>query len=212
MNTYRLSASKRRTSIVVAVFALLVATSAIAAPGAHGPGGEHLDGPATASAGASRPRVEAKSEAFELVADLRPAELVILIDRYATNEPVLGAQLEVESGAHKALAAYRAEQGDYVVTDAAMLKALASPGEHALVFTLVAGADADLLDATLVSRSTGTAAGSGRSQGADDHGHGWERAAWIGGAVLALGLLSGAAWWRQRRREGTATIAAGVQA
>lgn len=217
MNTYRLAASKRCTSIVIALCTLLVATSApsaIAAPGAHGPGGEHLDGPATASVGSSRPRVEAKSEAFELVADLRPAKLVILVDRYATNEPVLGAQLEVESGAHKAVAAYRAEQGDYVVTDAAMLKALASPGEHALVFMLVAGADADLLDGTLVSRATGTAAGSGHSQDADDHGHGHglERAAWIGGGVLALGVLSGAAWWRQRRREGAATIAPGVQA
>ena len=213
MNTYRLAASKRSTSIVIALCALLVATSApsaIAAPGAHGPGGEHLDGPATASVGSSRSRVEAKSEAFELVANLRPTELVILIDRYATNEPVLGAQLEVESGAHKAVAAYRAAQGDYVVTDAAMLKALASPGEHAVVFTLVAGADADLLDGTLVSRSAVTAAGSGH--GPDEHGHGLERTAWIGGAVLALGLLSGAAWWRQRRREGAATNAAGVQA
>ena len=82
------------------------------------------------------------------------------------------------------------------------------------MFTLVAGADADLLDGTLVSRSTGTAARSGHSQDADDlgHGHGLERAAWIGGGALALGVLSGAAWWRQRRREGTATIAAGVQA
>ena len=32
-----------------------------------------------------------------------------------------------------------------------MLKALAAPGEHALVFTLVAGQDSDLLDGTLVS-------------------------------------------------------------
>ena len=63
---------------------------------------------------------------------------------------MLNAKLEVESGSLKAAAAFRAEAGDYVVTDAALLKALAAPGEHALVFTLVAGKDSDLLDGTLV--------------------------------------------------------------
>ena len=96
------------------------------------------------------PRVEAKSELFELVANLKPGELSILVDRYETNEPVLGAQLEVESGSLKAIAAFRADKGDYVVTDAALLKALAAPGEHALVFTLMAGKDSDLLDGTLL--------------------------------------------------------------
>ena len=78
-------------------------------------------------AASSLPRVEAKSEAFELVAELRAGELAILVDRYESNEPVLGAKLEVESGSLKAVAAFRAEQGDYVVTDAAMLNVLAAP-------------------------------------------------------------------------------------
>lgn len=188
---------------------LLVATpSAMAGPGAHGPNGEHLDGPTPMRAASALPRVEAKSESFELVAELRPSELAIVVDRFESNEPVLGAQLEVESGSLKAVAAFRAEQGDYAVTDAAMLKALAAPGEHGLVFTLVAGKDSDLLDGALVGSAGGLVTATakndhGHAPGGDDHGHDHEleRAAWIGAGVAALGLISGIAWWRQRRRD-----------
>ena len=196
--------------IAAALSALLLVatTSALAGPGAHGPNGEHLDSPATMRAASALPRVEATSEAFELVAELRPSELVIVVDRYETNEPVLGAKLEVESGSLKAVAAFRAEQGDYVMTDAAILKALAAPGEHGLVFTLVAGNDSDLLDGTLVGSAGGvvtTAAKNahGHAHSGDERGHDHEleRAAWIGAGVAALGLIGGIAWWRQRRRD-----------
>ena len=190
---------------------LLVNLPAAAGPGAHGPNGEHLDAPTTARAVSALPRVEAHTEAFELVAELRVSELVILVDRYESNEPVLGAKLEVETGALKAVAAFRAEQGDYAVTDAAMLTALANSGEHGLVFTLVAGSDSDLLDGTLVvaakSPAGATAGGDhGHAHGSDGghgHAHGLERAAWIGAGVAALGLVGGIAWWRQRRRPAT---------
>jgi len=208
MNTHS-SHPARRPLPALALAAILLCGSApvLAAPGAHGPNGEHLDAPATMRAASALPRVEAKSEAFELVAELRASELTILVDRYESNEPVLGAKLEVESGAFKATAAFRAEQGDYVVTDAAMLKALAAPGEHGLVFTLVAGKDSDLLDGTLVGSAARAAASAkddhGHAHGGDDHGHDHEleRAAWIGAGVAALGLIGGIALWRQRRSE-----------
>jgi hypothetical protein len=200
----------RRPLFALALTALLVCgnTLVLAAPGAHGPNGEHLDGPTTMRVASSLPRVEAKSESFEMVAELRASELAIFVDRYESNEPVLGAKLEVESGPLKAVAAFRAEQGDYVVTDPAMLKALAAPGEHGLVFTLVAGTDSDLLDGTLVGPASRAAAAAakddhGHAHGGDDHGHDHEleRAAWIGAGIAALGLMGGIAWWRQRRRE-----------
>jgi leucyl-tRNA synthetase len=87
--------------------------------------------------------------------------------------------------------------------DAALLKALAAPGEHGMVFTLVAGKDSDLLDGTLVTAAGGGAAGArNSSHGNDDHGHdhALERATWIGTGVAALGLMGGIAWWRQRRQ------------
>jgi len=194
-------------AVAAAVTMLLTLnTAALAAPGAHGPNGEHLDAPTTTYAASTLPRVEAKSEVFELVAELRATELVIVVDRYETNEPVLGAKLDVESGGAKAVATFRPEQGDYAVTDAAFLKTLAAPGEHGLVFTLVAGSESDLLDGTLVAQtgSAGKAAAAddhGHSHDGDDHGHDHdlERAVWIGGGIAALGLLGGVAWWRQRR-------------
>ncbi len=215
MNAFPQRRTQRHLPAVVLSALLLAAFTpafapAFAAPGAHGPDGEHLDSPTAVRAASALPRIEASSEDFELVAELRTGEMAIVVDRYATNEPVLGAKLEVESGPLKAIAAFRAEQGDYLVTDAALLKALAAPGEHGLVFTLVVGPDSDLLDGKLVNAAGGAAAAAvkddhGHAHGGDDHGHGHdhelERAAWIGAGVAALGLIGGIAWWRQRRRE-----------
>ncbi|MBC7942538.1 MAG: hypothetical protein H7Z19_22770 [Chitinophagaceae bacterium] len=188
---------------------LLVAPTSMAAPGAHGPNGEHLDGPTSMRAASALPRVEAQSEAFELVATLYGSALSVLIDRFETNEPVLNAQLEVETGGVKAKATFHADQGDYAIDDPKLLALLRTPGEHGLVFTLVAGKDSDLLDGTLVTAGGGAAAlaaknDHGHAHSTDDHGHGHgdelERAAWIGAGVAALGLIGGIAWWRQRRR------------
>jgi hypothetical protein len=195
-----------RTSLAAALGLLLTLNPALAAPGAHGPNGEHLDAPAAAAgAGPALPRVDAQTDAFELVATLHAGELSVLIDRFATNEPVLGASLEVESGGLKAKATFHADQGDYAVDDAKLLALLRQPGEHALVFTLVAGTDSDLLDGTLKTTAGATAAG-GHGHDHDDHGHGHdhtlERAAWIGGGVAALGLLGAVLWRRQRNARG----------
>lgn len=193
---------------------LAAATVAPAAPGAHGPNGEHLDAPAAAGAAGSSalPRVEAHSDDFELVATLHAAALSVLVDRYASNEPVLNAVLEVESGGIKSRATFDADQGDYAFDDAKLLALLRTPGEHALVFTLVAGQDNDLLDATLVTPATGARSVQGDHAHADDehgHDHGLERAAWAGAGIVALGLAGGTAWWRQRRRN-AATVQGGL--
>jgi hypothetical protein len=177
-----------------------------AGPGAHGPGGEHLDAPpATASAGTAAPRLEAQTELFELVARLDGGELSILVDRFATNEPVLNASVEVESGGLKAKATFHADHGDYAVDDAVLLKRLSTAGEHALVITVQAGAEADLLDGTLVVGAAPTANAHGHGpDAAHDHdhdsGHAVERALWIGGAVLLAVVAATAVMWRQRRR------------
>jgi hypothetical protein len=210
MNTPRTCHRSRFGLTAAIALALLLAIRPTSAgPGAHGPDGEHLDAPPAMRSAAAQPRLEAHTEAFELVAELRPGELAILVDRYASNEPVLGATLEVESGAFKATAAFRADQGDYVVTDAALLKALAAPGEHGMVFTLMAGPDSDLLDGTLVSdagRAANAAGSDGQGHGHDDehgpgHSHALERTVWIGAGIAALGLIGGIAWWRRRRGE-----------
>jgi hypothetical protein len=169
--------------------ALFVAC-AFAGPGAHGPGGEHLDARAPVlSAGHGVPRVEAASELFELVARLEGGVLSILVDRYDTSEPVLDAAVEVESGALKAKARFRREHGDYAVEDPALARLLASPGSHPLVFSVTAGKDGDLLDGSM--RVAPPAGASG----------GWPYAtiaAWLlGGAIVSFGAA--ALYFRSRR-------------
>mgnify|MGYP001307810899 CR=1 FL=1 len=167
--------------------ALLVLAPAHAGPGAHGPNGEHLDGPATAAPTGSLPRLEAKSEAFELVATLSATELSIFIDRFATNEPVLKATVEVETDGLKAIATMHADHGDYTMADAAMLKRLSTPGSHALVFTVTAGDEADLLEGALVTPQPAAAGAAGLPTGAI-----------AAAAVAALAVGSLAFAWRRR--------------
>jgi hypothetical protein len=165
---------------------LLAGATAFAAPGAHGPNGEHLDAPAASgSAAHAAPRFEAQSDMFEVVGRLQGGELSMLINRFATNEPVLDAKVEIESGTLKAQAKFHADLGDYAVDDAAMLKALAAPGDHPLVITVLAGSDADLLDGTLSVTAP-----------LDDHGHGLPDWAW-GVLVLAF-LLAGGTYYKRK--------------
>ncbi len=172
-----------------ALIALFIAPAAPAgaAPGAHGAGGEHLDAAAQAGGAAVRPRLETKTELFELVATLGGGELSIMIDRFDTNEPVLHAKVEVESGALKARATFHADMGDYAVEDPAFLKALAVPGAHAIVFTVRAGQtgqESDLLEGTL------TVAPATPAHAERDAGHHLlPGGLWYLAGVLAVGLF-----------------------
>lgn len=129
--------------------ALLLALPAQASPGAHGPNGEHLDGPAATTTSGSAPRVETFTELFELVGHLSGGELSILIDRYDSNDPVLNGKLEVQYQNLKAAATFHSDIGDYAVDDPAMLAALSKPGKHQLLFTFTAGDESDLIEGTL---------------------------------------------------------------
>lgn len=170
----------------------LFLSAALASPGAHGPNGEHLDAPGGAHVhGTDGPRIEAFSESFELVGRLQGEELSIYIDRYDTNEPVLGGALEVEFGAMKAPARFHADHGDYALDDKAFLKALAAPGKHALMFTLTAGAENDLLEGVLEVKPLAHA---------DTHDTGHSRAGWIAGGALLAAALAALIIMRSRRK------------
>jgi hypothetical protein len=139
--------------VLLLAFFLFLMKPVAAGPGAHGPDGQHLDAPQNTGLKSSAPRMEATSELFELVATLRAGELSILIDQFATNEPVLNATVEVQLGPLKAKASFHTDHGDYAVDDPAMLKALSTSGPHALVFTIINGNDGDLLEGTIVTAS-----------------------------------------------------------
>ncbi|HEY1128047.1 MAG TPA: hypothetical protein VGF12_01465 [Roseateles sp.] len=170
---------------------LLPLCLAIASPGAHGPNGEHLDGPAAVSAGSGLPRIEAHSEQFEIVGRLDASSLVLYVSRYETNEAVLGAQLDVELGNLKARTAFEAEPGSYRLSDKKLVDALHRAGNHSLVFTLTAGADSDLLDGTLA------VAAHDENDHAEGSGSGMRRGAAIVAGVVVL--VMGAVLLRRRR-------------
>ena len=198
MKTIPQQTCRRPRFALLVAFVTLAATLSLATyagPGAHGPGGEHLDAPgAGVAVGNASPRVESKSETFELVGRLEGGVLSILIDRYETNEPVLDASVDIESGGIKAKAAFRAEQGDYVVADPAMLKLLSGPGTYSLIFTIGAGKDSDLLDGKLIP---GSAAGPHDSAGGIFGAiRGISIAAWIA-ALFGIGA-AGYFFWRRR--------------
>jgi len=166
---------------------------AAASLGAHAHGDEpHGDEPHPPSATAAvGPRFEAATENFEMVGRLEHGALTLFINKFETNEPVLQAKVELESGEHKAVAAYEAQQGSYVVGEPRFVDAVGKPGAHAIVVTLTAGNEADLLEATL-NMAPPAAAGP-------VHPESGTPALALAG-LLGLVVLGGGAWAARRRR------------
>lgn len=164
---------------------------------ALGPGGaalaheghDHAELPPLPAAAAG-PRFTATTADLELVGSLDGETLVVFIDRYASNEPVRGARVELESGDWKAVAAPRAD-GAY----AAPAGPLARPGSHPLVVTVEAGELSDLLQASLgvpAPPPPDTSAADERLK------HALHYATGTAGGLLLAGL----GVWAMRRRRG----------
>ena len=139
---------------------------------------------ATAPMAAQGPRAEAQTDAFELVASLEQDRLVLHIDRFDTNEPVEGAQVEVDTGTMQAKAT-QSSPGVYWVAQGT----LGQPGKHPLTITIETEDTADLLSATLEVTAAPSATASGPKS------EPWM--AWGLGGTL---LLSGAGLLALRRR------------
>lgn len=155
-------------------------------------GGDASDGhthaeapPAPVPVTPSAPRAVAATEDFEVVAVLEGKHLVVHVDRFASNEPVAKARVEVEGAGLKGLAGETAP-GTYVMDLAAALP----PAKHALTISIEAGDTADLLSATL---DTSPSAAS------SEHVHG--RAEWVVWIVATLLLLAAGTLLIYRRRK-----------
>jgi hypothetical protein len=123
------------------------ALAAVAWPAlAHGDEDHSEPNPVVAAVpmAAQGPRAEAQTDAFELVASLEQDRLVLHIDRFDTNEPVEGAQVEVDTGTMQAKAT-QSSPGVYWVAQGT----LGQPGKHPLTSTIETEDTADLLTATL---------------------------------------------------------------
>lgn len=107
---------------------------------AHG-GEDHGDSvPAPVSLSASGPQLEMKSPDVELSGALRDGKLTVYADRYATNEPILNAKIELESNGRK-LQLLATKDGAYT----AAADWLKQPGTHEIVVSVEADALQDLL-------------------------------------------------------------------
>jgi cobalt-zinc-cadmium efflux system membrane fusion protein len=140
------------------------------------------------------PRGEAASDAFELVVIAEGGTLVIYLDRFATNEPIEGATIEVETPDGPVTATPRAG-------DAYRLKApwLAKPDRHDLIVTVTAEGVVDVLPVTLEIPQTRSGLGLFSAGGeARAFPLGFVIAATFGG--FALGAVAVGLAWRKRRQ------------
>ena len=160
--------------------------------------GDHSHDAPTAAAGASSPRISSHSDLFELVGVVDNSEMKIFLDRYASNEPVTDARIEVEAGAAKGAATPQPD-GSYSFKH----ELLGQPCTLSVSFVVEVGKDTDLLAGDLVI--TDPHAGDGHGNSARP----WLRWAAYAGAALLLVALAAAAL--RRRRPGLAGwVAAGL--
>lgn len=167
------------TGLFLPALVLALLPFAVLADEGHGGHGA----PPSALPAALAPRLEAQSETFELVAILEGGKLTLYLDRYASNEPVTNAAIEIESGTFKTTAQ---PGGEGVYT--APAEALTEPGQYPLVFTVRAAGETDLLNGTL---------GVPPPPGAASHPHHWSE--WLVWIFAALVALAGIAWLLGRR-------------
>lgn len=139
---------------------------------AHG-GEDHGEAPALPASSLSMPSSEAESADFELFAQLNGDNLTVYLDRFADNQPISKADIEVQGEAFT-VSLHEVAPGTYQAPAAA----LNTPGEHSLVFTVLAGEQSDLLDAVLK-----VSAAEGHDQPAPVSQRWW----WLGGLLALAG-------------------------
>ncbi len=151
--------------------------------------------PPTVSVG---PRFATDTDQFELVGVLDGQVLTLYLDQFASNEPVAKAQIEIERGTWKALAA---ELSPGVYSLAA--PALAQPGKHVLTVTVQAGDKSDLLNATLdVGAVNAASAGAPRAGRPKPALLGWGAGALL---LAAIGLVTVRLAQQRRLRQASAS-------
>jgi len=192
---------KRLLVLFLALALLGLPLPSVAAPGAHGPNGEHLDGPSDhGGADDGPPRMEAFSELFELIAHLEPDALVMMVNDYASNAPVDAAVVELDRGGLRVQAAFDPASGAYRFSAPELLAALAQPGTHSLAFSIDSGDEFDIVAGVLVVAE---------HEHPTHTGHlGWWLAALGGAALMGYAVL--AVRRHQGRRAGVPFHSAGA--
>jgi len=183
--------------------ALLLTLGALTSQ-AHG-GEDHGTPAAPAPAAGQLPRATAQTDLFELVALLSPTGappsvasgsgagmpvLTLYLDRFATNEPVDGATIELESGTFKGIATRRSA-GVYALPG----QAFAAPGRYPFTVSVQTADAADLLDGTLQNEAVAAPPTATISPFAG-------RTFWAGSAIV---IMAGSLWIWMRRKSNQKT-------
>jgi membrane fusion protein, heavy metal efflux system len=140
MLTYSTGALRRFQTMLAGLGLLTILATAASAHEGH----DHAAPPPAAVTTAS-PRVNAQSDAYELVGILRGERLVLYLDRFATNEPVTDARITVTIGGDQDVEAVPAPDGTYAVTSSKF----AGEGALELIVSVTAPGGDDLLIGTL---------------------------------------------------------------
>ena len=144
-------------------------------------------------------RADATSDQFELVAVVRGLELEIFLDTFATNEPIEGAVIEVETPVGPAKAAPVSGQ-PYRLSASWLSK----PGAVDLIFTVTANGITDILSGTLNVGNPQAAASATQTNATSKS----LDLRMIGAVALAFVLGLGAMATVSRSRRAAASIAA----
>jgi hypothetical protein len=146
-------------------------------------------------------RGEAASENFELVAVAQGAELIIYLDRFATNAPITGATIEVETPAGPAKAEER-DDGTYRLP----APWLANAGHLDLIFTVSADNAVNIMPLAIDAPASGAV-------GSDAHGLADRLRALLSPATigaLLVGILLGVGVTTVGRRRSVAMLLFGA--
>jgi membrane fusion protein, heavy metal efflux system len=166
-------------------------------------GHDHGPPPAPLPA-ATKPRVAVQTDAFELVGIMANGQMSLFLDKFATNEAVTDAEIEILAGADSVKAEPRAD-GSYRAT----VPALATPGRHQLVFNTRHASGEDLLEGTLEIPAEVSAAVAPPDASAGGARSGLTMLETIAAAGLALivGLWAGLAIGARRRKAALVLVA-----
>lgn len=123
----------------------LIALLVVSVPASAGPGHDHGHDAGPAMVAPDIPRLESASADIELVATAQGRTLTIFLDRFATNEPVSGAAIEVSGEGIAPLVAKPLPDGVYEIE----ADWVAQHGTKALIFTVTGEGIAELLNGTL---------------------------------------------------------------
>jgi cobalt-zinc-cadmium efflux system membrane fusion protein len=162
-------------------------------------GHDHGEQPPVATG--ALPRGETDSKAFEIVAVVSGENLEIYLDRFATNEPVTGAAIEVESPTGSAKATESAG-GIYRVPAPWFAKRERTD----LIFTVTSENTTDILPLTIPAAPAASAQGAAPPDAAANGPISWTAILLVLGGALAGALLSAMALRGRRSMAALAVV------